>query len=243
MHHLYLSPHLDDAVYSCGGLIASQARQGHRVTVLTVCAGDPPPRQRSTFARTLEARWGEGAAAMAARREEDRRACRRLGAQPRHLSIPDAIYRQGPGGRFLYDSEEAIFGPLREEEAGLLARLKAELAPLLVAADAVYAPLGVGGHVDHRLTRMAAEKTGTPLTYYWEFPYAARGSGLPAGLAMPEGETLRVVLQPEFLREWQRAAAEYSSQRSTFWSDERALAAEITAYCERNAGLHLLRVP
>ena len=54
--HVYLSPHLDDAVLSCGGMIHRQAQAGERVVVVTVCAGDPPPGPLSDFARSLHER-------------------------------------------------------------------------------------------------------------------------------------------------------------------------------------------
>ena len=50
MHHLFLSPHYDDAVYSCGGTLASLTTAGENVTVLTVCAGSPPSDELSWFA-------------------------------------------------------------------------------------------------------------------------------------------------------------------------------------------------
>jgi len=42
MHWIYLSPHLDDAVLSCGGIIWQQVQSGHQVEIWTICAADPP---------------------------------------------------------------------------------------------------------------------------------------------------------------------------------------------------------
>lgn len=39
--YLYISPHLDDAVLSVGGLIAAQLAAGDRVVIATVCTADP----------------------------------------------------------------------------------------------------------------------------------------------------------------------------------------------------------
>lgn len=41
MEHCYLSPHLSDVVYSCGGIIDRQIQNGDEVTVITVFAGIP----------------------------------------------------------------------------------------------------------------------------------------------------------------------------------------------------------
>jgi hypothetical protein len=43
MAHLFLSPHMDDAVLSCGGLIYQLTQAGEAVTVISVMAGDVPP--------------------------------------------------------------------------------------------------------------------------------------------------------------------------------------------------------
>ena len=77
---IYLSPHLDDAVFSCGGRIALQVRAGRRVWVVTVCAGSPGG-PLSDYAQVLHTYWGLAETdAPAARREEDRAALARLGA-------------------------------------------------------------------------------------------------------------------------------------------------------------------
>ncbi|MRR32548.1 PIG-L family deacetylase, partial [bacterium] len=96
MQWIYLSPHLDDAVLSCGGMIAEQASGGDSIQIWTICAGAPPAGRLSPFARKLHQRWGTGRDAIKVRRLEDRAACQRLGAVSRHFPIPDCIYRQDP---------------------------------------------------------------------------------------------------------------------------------------------------
>ncbi len=56
---IYLSPHLDDAVYSCGGRIWQDVRRGDTVEIWTIFAGDPAG-ELSRFARELHACWGSG---------------------------------------------------------------------------------------------------------------------------------------------------------------------------------------
>lgn len=177
MRHLVLSPHLDDAALSLGAAIHRWTRSGDDVLVVNVCAGSPNLARYSRFANELHKRWGLSAhEAVAQRRREDRRALALLGARGRYLSELDAIYRSGNGGRWLYPSGEAIFGPLHREERTLddgLARRLQTLA-LQWPADRVYAPLSIGDHVDHVRVRAAAEATGLPLAYYEDYPYAGR---------------------------------------------------------------------
>ncbi|HPJ57664.1 MAG TPA: PIG-L family deacetylase, partial [Kiritimatiellia bacterium] len=106
---IYLSPHLDDAVLSCGGQLAARVRRGERVLVATLAAGDPV-RPLPPLARALHAEWKLDDSCEA-RREEDRRACGRLGAEVFHVVLPDAMYRRHPAtGEPLYPDLGAVFG-------------------------------------------------------------------------------------------------------------------------------------
>ena len=58
MRWIYISPHFDDAVLSCGGLIFEQARQGIPVEIWTICAGDAPPGPLSQLAQDCHVQWG-----------------------------------------------------------------------------------------------------------------------------------------------------------------------------------------
>jgi LmbE family N-acetylglucosaminyl deacetylase len=91
---VYLSPHLDDAVFSCGGLILRQTNAGDDVQVVTVFTGDPPVGELTPFAYELHRRWGGEGSPMGLRRAEDLVACGRLGASVVHLGLADAVYRR-----------------------------------------------------------------------------------------------------------------------------------------------------
>ncbi|MBN4665214.1 PIG-L family deacetylase [Pandoraea nosoerga] len=87
---LVISPHLDDAVFSCGRLLAASPGS----TVVTVFAGVPaddgeaPPWDRA-------AGFASGRAAMQARHLEDRAALEMLSAQPLWLPFLDRQYCEG----------------------------------------------------------------------------------------------------------------------------------------------------
>jgi LmbE family N-acetylglucosaminyl deacetylase len=234
-----LSPHLDDAVLSCGGLIARWINRGYDVTVVTVFAGDPPAGPLSALAQELHARSGQEDGAVATRRAEDRIACGRLGASVVHLTFPDAIYRLDPAGLPLYPTEDSLFGPIRAEEGPLADAVAVAISQASDAQSTLLCPLGIGGHVDHRLTRSAAEKLGPGLWYYRDLPYDNRGGSLPAGTSLPTGVEAVLGLAPEEIESWATAVAEYRSQVSTFWADEAELLQELTEYHERMGGIRV----
>jgi hypothetical protein len=104
----------------------------------------------------------------------------------------------------------------------------------------VYCPLAMGGHVDHRIIRMAAERFMRPLTYYFDFPYAARGGDVPPELGRPSGECVFVPLTEDAIETWSHAVTEYQTQLSTFWEDETQLFSELRDYHDSQGGIPLL---
>jgi LmbE family N-acetylglucosaminyl deacetylase len=155
----YLSPHFDDAAFSCGGLIWEQVQNGEEVIILTVCAGEPPPGALTDYAQGLHARWETGQEAVALRREENKRSCQILGAEEINLTIPDVIYRRSAvDGSPICSSDEELTARLKEDELELLDALMQDFNKTIPPDSKIVSPLALGGHVDHRLTRTAIEK-------------------------------------------------------------------------------------
>lgn len=221
---LYLSPHFDDAVLSCGAQIWDRTRRGERVAVVTVCAA-LQPAQLSPFAQWLHQRWRE--AGEFDRLSEDRRALTLLQAIPFHLSIPDCIYRQGPQGEWLYDSEEDIFGEVSSVEDYLIEELTTAFQLFELKTEAaILIPYALGNHVDHQIVKRAGEAWGRgggrSFQYYADYPYAA---ALPGGVG--------VSISAEGRRQKIEALREYRSQLSTFWLNEAEMIAKVSQWLER----------
>jgi LmbE family N-acetylglucosaminyl deacetylase len=197
---VYLSPHLDDAVLSCGGLIHHQAQQGLRPLVITAFAGAPEPRELSPFAEQQHRGWSLPVDAVARRRCEDATALSFLGAEYEHWGYLDCIYRRHPEmGDFLYSHEAALFGEVHRVEQGFGDQLKQRLESMLpLAATVIHAPLAVGHHVDHQLVSRAGlclRRHGFHVRFYEDFPYADDPSKLALALQQWAAQP-RPVLQP-----------------------------------------------
>lgn len=124
-----IAPHLDDAVFSCGGLIA--AVRGTRV--VTVLAGVPPAGMAAPD-WDRNAGFDSAEQAVLARRREDSRALGMLDAHPVWLEFWDGQYGRRHTPRELADSLERV---LLAQTEGL-----------------VVAPLGLF-HTDHVLVHDA----------------------------------------------------------------------------------------
>lgn len=240
MNWIYLSPHLDDAVLSCGALIWEQTNAGEQVSIWTLCAGDPPPGPFSPFAQSLHQRWQVGREAIAERRREDILACKLVGAEFRHFQIPDCIYRKDPqSGEYLYTSEAALFGSLRSVEVDLISAMQESLAQSLPPQCELVCPLTLGGHVDHRLTRQVAERLNKPMRYYADFPYVLDQRAILEELERQAWESKLFPISTNGQRAWEQAVAAYQSQISTFWSGIPEMQAALRAYAHRETGVRL----
>lgn len=168
-----ISPHLDDAVFSCGTLI-SAASLVTPVTVMTVCAGIPGHFDHAT-SLDFAAGFLSSKEAMQTRRAEDAEACRILGAQFVHLDVLDSQYVDDDGSRV-----EIMRGAIK---AGLYhIGLSPEWA-LDLDAPKILAPVGIR-HVDHKNVALACMGIATLL--YQELPYRVLwpGNTTPSRLVM-----------------------------------------------------------
>jgi LmbE family N-acetylglucosaminyl deacetylase len=172
-----MSPHLDDAVLSCGALLAHLAAR-HLITVATVFTAAAPPPWSLPARRQLRALGGVDAEAFfAQRRAEDRDVLAGIGVAAVHLGFRDALFRRGRRGpaypTFRFD---AARGRVASCDARLAAEVSARVGEITRASEAgvVFAPLGIGRHVDHLITRRAARELGRPIrtVYYSDFPYS-----------------------------------------------------------------------
>jgi hypothetical protein len=118
--------------------------------------------------------------------------------------------------------------------AAELARQLAQLPP----ATHVYAPLGVGNHVDHQLTRLAAELwQPAGLRYYEDYPYAKQEGAVTAVLGQLDAwQPESIPLTAEALHRKCAAIYAYDSQMSSFFRDAADLAAQVAWYAEQVGG-------
>ena len=231
--HLYLSPHLDDAALSCGGRMAAQVVAGERVRVVNVFAGVPDYSRLSAYAQRQHTKWGWPTDPVGGRRAEDEAALRGLGAEVEHWDDCDCIYRQVDGA-FVYTDHDAVFGPVHPAETPLVTRLASRFSQLAQALpDAhFYAPLGLGGHVDHRITRAAAlavQRLGADVRFYEDFPYATQPQALQAVQAELGGRWTSE-LTPIDVEAKIRLIAGYASQLLAVFKDPARMPGVVREY-------------
>lgn len=227
-----VSPHLDDAVFSCAGEIAALLRDGP-VLVLNL------------FTRYLADVKIRGVVLGEERYQEENDAARFLGYESRNLGELDVTFRREP-----YRRLGNIFRPPIAEDLAWLPDLRGKIFDILAGLDfdRVYVPLGIGWHVDHVLTHLVFETWPDKacLHYYEDTPYAliphasryrlaelgqARRATGDASLA-PLSETVA----------WWQAASAYGNtalmRNLTPWIVRRSAVPVVAYYLHRLMALH-----
>ncbi|MFF7790420.1 PIG-L family deacetylase [Streptomyces sp. NPDC007991] len=184
-----LSPHLDDAVLSCGGLMSHAAGRTHVRVVTFFTEAGAPPYTLSGRRYLRQAGQPDAERLYRDRRAEDREVLERLGVDWRHLGLSDCLFRRkhgASGGRtrwvprllpepwYVYPTYRlhVSTGRISRHDTDTLGHVRASLEQLASPPQTLLlAPSGVGGHVDHVLVRTAAELSGRPVVYYSDFPY------------------------------------------------------------------------
>ena len=238
---LYLSPHLDDAVLSCGGRIWQETQSGREVLVVTVFTGDPPADANLTsFAQELHDDWELGHRAPRHRRAEDRVALETLGAEALHWEFLDCIYRVDSTGENLYGDGDALWGPIHPADSERIDAIVHQIERLIADRDPeiVVAPLGVGRHVDHRIVRQAAQQTMATqadgeLIFFEDYPYADEPEAVSQALEGGSYESEIVHLGEEALERKTNAIAQYRSQISMLFEDLDEMVERTRAYASR----------
>ncbi|UIJ73287.1 PIG-L family deacetylase [Aurantimonas sp. HBX-1] len=172
-----LSPHVDDAALSVGAWLASRLGSGGRALVCNIFSD----QSYQTGLRVPVPALGEIA------RAEDRLAGRILGYESRDLGLSGAQdrHRLSLSRTLGWDVHTARTLPgFARELRDLGDRLATILAEPACRNAAVFAPAGIGGHLDHVLTALAARAlldagvlVSDRVRFYEDLPYAAAEPG------------------------------------------------------------------
>ena len=232
---VYVSPHMDDAIYSCGGQIALERAAGKRVLIVTVfgdglsslarprarfdtepAPGSPDLRSRAQGRASTKDLFLD----TEQRKREERAAVERLDVDHLWLNYPDLLARPKRVGALMRYGLPFVALPPDALQAQIYAALAALSERFLAGDGTLFFPLGVGAHPDHRIVHAVgqafAANSRERVVFYEDIPYAhvraLRDDRLRA-LGLPRASTplvsAREVHAFVFARspDWQRAIA------------------------------------
>ena len=216
---LVLSPHLDDAVFSSGGLLASLSDS--LVRVVTCFTQSVPNPTGFALACQLDKGLTPEVDYMALRRAEDERALALLGLHPEHWDFPEAPHRG-------YHSAAELFAGIHPAD-DITDQLTPRIRGLLYdyRPTLLLYPLGAGNHVDH-LQLIKAVDALRPLyeqmdfVQYYDQPYTHRHPAAYPKLELapdwspeeqiPRRQTVRYPVPADDLRRKYAASLAYTTQ-------------------------------
>lgn len=237
---LILSPHLDDAVLSCGGMMAEAVSRGIPVIVYDLfCA--PYNGMLSPAANELHASWGSPEDIIALRIDEDQQALDYLGAQCILGDQCDMIYRLDSNGDWLYPQMDDIMGERRDEDNPLVNHYYERVRKLYSPDEVrILAPLGIGKHVDHLIAfDVGAElyKDGYEVAFYEDLPYALKVEWRETRLGELNGMESKVEsFTLEHLEKKLQTLEFYASQISELFENVENMRAWLTDWAMRMSG-------
>ena len=228
--HVFISPHFDDAVLSCGGTIHQLVSAGETVFVMTMMAGlfnDDLPD--TPILNDLHQRWQAGDNPLLTRQREDIDSLNQLQVNYVHIPLADCVYRI-VDGTALYPSEESLFGAVHADDfaSGFLDEVGLPFADMPKVA---YIPLGVGHHVDHQIVRdwglnlLTDKPDYVTIKFYAEYPYMNTENTIESALSYFSISLVSndVILDEDDIRAKVDAITHYKSQISTFWKSIQAM--------------------
>ena len=191
---IVLSPHLDDAVLSCGALM-NHARKEMSVTVVTFFTeGGAPPYTYNARRYLRQTRDRTANSLFIARRAEDQAVLEGAGISYVHVGLTEILFRRRtrpllnrlpwasrliPELSHLYPTYRlhVIRGGISPDDFSTIRRIIDTIDQLSPTSSTLFlAPLAVGSHKDHVLVRTAAELSRKRVAYYSDFPYNTRYS-------------------------------------------------------------------
>lgn len=187
----FVSPHLDDAILSCGSLMLHLKGQV-KMSVLTAFteSGDYP---ETLSARMFLRQCGvlDAHELFSKRRGEDKKVLKLLNTSWEHLGFPDALWRKKEAGqiirafgRFLPELLHVYptyrfhitTGRISSADQLLINQIERSIMRSIDLSDetTLFFPLGLGKHVDHAIMYLIGQrfsKSFRRVIFYADFPY------------------------------------------------------------------------
>jgi LmbE family N-acetylglucosaminyl deacetylase len=229
---LFISPHLDDVAFSCGGTLILLVQNEWRVVLCTMFTRSVRNPQGFALACQTDKGIPPDVDYMALRRAEDEQFAKIAGVHTLlHLPHAEAPHRG-------YHSAPDLFGGMHADDqiwkqlVGDLRRLNDEYAP-----DLIFAPQGLGNHVDHLQVILAilAAELRDRICWYRDTPYIIRQPTAMPSLLMPDGLHEQGVAIDQAIEGKIEGCCAYTTQIGFQFGGAAAVAHKLRALHQREA--------
>ena len=249
MKNIFLSPHLDDVVFSVGGFLYQLSKQGQETHVWTIFAGQNPPQSKRTpIANEIIERWGYGEQTTKLRIKEDQNALLILqNSKQYYFDFLDAIYRKNDLGENIINDEPDFIKEFNSiEYQNIISELKSFFSSKFKNLDPslLYIPIAMGNHPDHKVLRIAVDEIidnhpQIQLIYFADFPYTIRVNNNGDEYAPINTKKFQVEIDENSQQKWIKAISAYHSQFPDYWQNKQELNAQLSILLNHQNKLNL----
>lgn len=188
---IFISPHLDDAMLSAGGLISrlSQKTPVIILNVFTQALDDKPTISAWKYVHAMG--HTKATTLYALRRKEDTDAFAHLGIVPINLGFIEALWRKKTGkianllGKYIPECSYMYpiyrlhinSGKIAHADKQSMNALSQQIKHVVQQEKKplIFSPFGIGNHVDHIVVKKVCEALFEKKCIYWsDFPYNVR---------------------------------------------------------------------
>ncbi len=185
--YLFVSPHLDDAILSCGGLFSYLAPKTD-VTIATVFTEAHNSPTSLSIRRFLKnSGYDDSEKLFIERRREDKIINDLIGVKTIHLRFTDGLYRLKSNAnrlelalgnilqeaKFIYPlfAWQLKMGKVSSNDGQLINEITRKIEGLVGPKTVLFAPVATGSHLDHKIVRRAIEGRFENVIFWSDFPY------------------------------------------------------------------------
>jgi len=187
----FVSPHLDDAAFSAGGLISYLSKKTKVVviTAFTEAGKEKHSLSAMSYVKQCGYKIEELREFFTARRKEDRELFSKFGVEVKHLGFLDALWRPKKklnlidkflnlflaDFRYIYPTHKLHIskGRIHKNDQINLKKLEEKLMKTVKdeSEAQIFCPVGLGKHVDHIMVRAACTNIFQDVIYWEDSPY------------------------------------------------------------------------
>lgn len=178
---IFISPHYDDAILSCGELISQIAGKTNVKIINVFTRAHEKPYTLSARQFLKSSHISDANKLYLEREKEDKKAFSTFTVSVTNLNLEDALFRRKKRktflGRFLPEFDHLyptyrfhVIKKISKQDYAIV-DLKEKLKIFNKKNTLVFVPSGIGNHADHLITRIVSEDIFDNIVLYSDFPY------------------------------------------------------------------------
>ncbi len=181
---IFISPHLDDAVFSAGGLMSQLSEKGSEIILINVFTKASNPPYTLSVKRFLSSCGYDSVDKLFEDRiTEDASVAKQINAKVINLGFTDALWRQKKGAHSKIAELNYVYpifrftierGFISHHDKPLIKELENLLKQKITENEdtVIFCPLGIGLHTDHLIVRQAVSASFNNVVFWEDYPYS-----------------------------------------------------------------------